>query len=173
MAWNKFLRIPALLVIIITLVNFAACSYSFTGASVPGHLKTIAILTFNDKSGSGEFDLGQRLTTQIIQKFIDDNTLMVGDRSGADSMLEGNIISITDAPAVVSGGDKVSSRRITVTVKVSFKDRIKKKTVFERDFSAYSDYTVGSDITSVRKTAIDSAVKLISEDILLGVVSNW
>ena len=44
---------------------------------------------------------------------------------------------------------------------------------FYNIFSNYADYVVGGDITSVRKSAIDSAIKRIAEDILLGVVSNW
>lgn len=154
-------------------INLQSCSYSFTGASVPTHLKTISIPVFSDKSGSGELDLNRRLTNQLTQRFIDDNTLLVSDRINSDSMLEGTIVTLSDAPAVVSGGEKVTSRRITVTVRAVYKDLVKKQTVFDRSFSNYADYVVGGDITSVRKSAIDSAIKRIAEDILLGVVSNW
>lgn len=154
-------------------ISLQSCSYSFTGASVPVHLKTISISVFSDKSGSGEVDLNRKLTNQIIQRFIDDNTLLVSDRINSDSMLEGTIVTLSDAPAVVSGGEKVTSRRITVTVRAIYKDLVKKQTVFEKSFSEYTDYVVGGDITYVRKSAIDSAIKKIAEDILLGVVSNW
>lgn len=156
------------------MLSLAACSYSFTGASVPAHLKSIAIPVFADRSGSGEFDLGQKLTTKLTQKFIDDNTLLVANRTSANSVVEGAIVSINDAPAVVSGGETITSRRITVTVSATFKDLIKKETVFEKSFSNYSDYAiVTGDITAVRKAAIEDAIEKIAEDILLGVVSNW
>ena len=155
------------------IVNLHSCSYSFTGASVPSHLKTISIPTFSDKSGSGEFDLNRKLSSQLIQKFIDDNTLLVSDRLNSDSILEGTIVTLSDTPSVVSGGEKVTSRRITITVRTVYKDLVKKQTVFEKNFSNYGDYVVGGDITLVRKQAIDSAIEKITEDILLGVVSNW
>ena len=160
-------------VVLFALANFAACSYSFSGASVPSHLKTINIPILADRSGSGEFDLSDKLTKQLIQKFVNDNTLQVSDRSNSDSMLDGTITSLTDAPAVVSGGENVTTRRITITVRVVFKDLVKRTTVFERNFSNYGDYPVEGDITVVRKQAIDVAIDKITEDILLGVVSNW
>ena len=160
------------------IVALQSCSYSFTGASVPSHLKTISIPVLSDKSGSGEFDLNRKTTTQLIQKFNDDNTLLVSDRLNSDSILEGSIVALSDAPSVVSGGETVSTRRLTITVRVIFKDRIKKITVFEKNFSNYGDYPTtifppGENVTSVRKKAIDEAIDKITEDILLGVVSNW
>lgn len=152
---------------------FTSCSYSFSGSSVPAHLKTISIPIFIDKSGSGEFDLNQKLTKQLIQKFIDDNSLLVSDRLNSNAILEGTITGLSDSPSVVSGGEKITSRRITISVRVVYKDLVKKQQIFDRNFSNYGDYPVGGDITSVRKQAIDKAIDLIAEDILLGVVSNW
>jgi hypothetical protein len=167
------IRFLKLFIVSMVLVNFNACNYSFTGASIPPHLKSISIPIFADRSGSGEFDLGDQLTKQVIQNFIEDNSLTVTDRLNSDSMLEGTIVSYNDSPSVVSGGENVTTRRITLTVKAAFKDLVKKKTLFERNFSNYGDYATGGDITTVRKTAIKTAIERISEDILLGVVSNW
>lgn len=169
----KFLRYIILFLIGIFLLGITACSYSFSGASVPSHLKTISIPIFSDKSGSGEFDLNQKLTRQLIQKFIDDNTLLVSDQLNSNALLECTVTALSDAPAVVSGGEKVTIRRITISVRVVYKDLVKKQQIFDRNFSNYGDYTVGGDITSVRRQAIDIAIDKIAEDILLGVVSNW
>ncbi len=169
----KFLRYIILFLVGIFLLGLTACSYSFSGASVPSHLKTISIPIFSDKSGSGEFDLNQKLTKQLIQKFINDNTLLVSDRVNSNALLEGTVTALSDAPTVVSGGEKVTTRRITISVRVVYKDLVKKQQIFDRNFSNYGDYTVGGDITTVRKQAIDKAIERITEDILLGVVSNW
>ncbi|MDQ7818096.1 MAG: LptE family protein [Melioribacteraceae bacterium] len=167
------------LIVAICSINFIACSYSFTGASVPSHLKTVSVPLFNDRTGSGEFDLSEKLTNTLIQRFIEDNTLTIGDKLKSDSIVEGTLVSLSDAPAVVSGGERVSenitSRRITLTVRVVYRDLIKRQTIFERNYSNYADYPVGGggDITTVRRQAIEKAIEYIAEDILLGVVSNW
>ncbi|MDP3443503.1 MAG: LPS assembly lipoprotein LptE [Ignavibacteria bacterium] len=163
-------------ILIIFLASLYSCSYSFTGASVPPHLKSISIPIFADRSGSGEFDLSKRMSDMVIKKFIDDNTLMVTDRAKSDAYLEGIISSLADAPSVVSGsttGGTVASRRVTINVRIVYKDLIKKQTILDKTFSNYGDYVTTGDINSARKTAIERAIELVAEDILLAVVSNW
>ncbi len=172
---NKIFLIAILnlLFVALTAINFTSCcAYSFTGASVPEHLKTIAIPIADDRSGSGEPGLRENLTQKLIQKFIDDNTLQVSERTSANALLECSIVSLSDAPAIVSAGESITSRRVTVGVRVIYRDLVKRTTVFEKTFSNYSDYLSSNPIEG-RKTAIEEAIDLISEDILLDTVSGW
>lgn len=172
MEFNKKIVVSVLLCFVIAaLLN--ACSYSFTGASVPPHLSTIAIPVAGDRSGSGEFNLGEKFTASLTQKFIDDNTLSVADNLKSDSILECTIVSLSDAPAVVTGGENISARRLTITVRAVYRDLVKRTTIFERNFSDYGDYQTGGDILIARGNAVEDAIEKITEDILLAVVSNW
>ncbi|MEW6653207.1 MAG: LPS assembly lipoprotein LptE, partial [Bacteroidota bacterium] len=135
----------AAVAVIISMLLLKSCSYSFTGASVPPHLKTIFIAVFQDRSGTGEFNLGDRVSKLLTQKFIEDNTMMVSSRASANAILDGWIASFTDAPSAISGGEKVSTRRVTLNVQVVYKDIVKKTTVFEKTFTNYGDYTIGGD----------------------------
>ncbi|HTR98852.1 MAG TPA: hypothetical protein VML00_03820, partial [Bacteroidota bacterium] len=63
---------------------FGGCVYSFTGASVPAHLKTVAIPLVDDQSGFGEPGLREKFTNELIQLFTSDNSLEVVDRGTAD-----------------------------------------------------------------------------------------
>lgn len=154
------------------LFNFGCCTYSFTGSSVPEHLKTISIPIADDRSGAGIPNLRESLTEELINKFIDDNSLQVSERSGANAILECTVISVTDAPTIVTAGENVSVRRVTLTVNAVYKDMVKRKTVFDKNFSNYGDYEPGGT-ESKREDAINSAIDKITEDILLGVVSGW
>ncbi len=172
---NKIFLIAILnlLFVALTAINFTSCcAYSFTGASVPEHLKTIAIPIADDRSGSGEPGLRENLTQKLIQKFIDDNTLQVSERTSANALLECSIVSLSDAPAIVSAGESITSRKITIGVRVIYRDLVKRTTVFEKTFSNYSDYLSSNPIEG-RKTAIEEAIELISDDILLDTVSGW
>lgn len=169
-------RIKLTIGFVFLLVITAACSYSFTGASIPQHLESIAIPLFDDRSASGEPNLREDFTNQLITKFIDDNSLQVRERVNADAVLDGTVLSLVDAPASVGaqgGNDEITSRRITLTVRVIYKDFVKKTTIFEQSFSNYADYVNEGDITSFRNEAIQKAIDKITEDILLAVVSNW
>lgn len=170
MELNSFIKKIFSLFLIALLLS---CSYSFTGSSVPPHIKTVYISVFQDRTNSGEFNLGDRVTKQLIQRFIDDNTLIVSSINNANAIVSGTITTLTDSPSAISGKEQVSSRRITITIQVVYKDVVKKQTVFDKSFSDYTEYIVSGDITSVRKKAIDDTINKITENILLGVVSNW
>jgi len=161
-----------LLFLILALINFGCGTYSFTGASVPAHLKTIAIPVAEDKSPAAIPGLRELLTENIIQNFINDNSLQVTERTRADAILECVITSITDAPAIVSAGEQITSRRLTINVKVIYKDLVQRKTIFENNFNNHGDYVPGQADNN-RDAAIRTAVDKISEDILLAVVSGW
>ncbi|MDH3253187.1 MAG: LPS assembly lipoprotein LptE, partial [Ignavibacteria bacterium] len=113
---------PALLVPVIAaltgLLLMANGCYSFTGASVPSHLKTLAIPLVDDQSGFGEPNLRETFTTTLIRAFTNDNTLQVADRGAADAVLEGVLLPIKDGPLVVTEGEQVTTNRITVSVKM-------------------------------------------------------
>jgi hypothetical protein len=161
------------LFIIYGLINFVGCCvYSFSGASVPKHLKTLAIPQTLDRSGSGEPGLGELFTSKLTQKFVDDNTLQIANKSNADATLTCIISSLNDAPSVVSAGESVTARRITLSVQVTYKDVVKRKTIFEKSFSGNGDYAANGSI-SVRRAAIEAAIENITDDILLDTVSGW
>lgn len=157
-----------LYVLVFSLVNIAC--YSFTGSSVPPHLKTVAIPLFEDVSGFGEPNLRENLTQKITDLIINDNTLAIADRTTSDSIIEGTIVTVSDAPSVIAPGEQVTTRRITVTLRASFTDMKFRKKIWEKDFSQWGEYTQGSQL---RNVAIEDALNKIAEDVLIETVSGW
>jgi hypothetical protein len=151
------------------MLTFGSC-YSFTGASVAPHLKTVAIPLFEDVSGFGEPGLREKFTQKVLELFRNDNNLEIGERLTADSIIEGTISTVIDAPSVISGNDIVTTRRVTVTVHATFTDMKLRKKIWERDFSNWGEYTQGQQ---VRDVALIEAVNKVAEDILLETVSGW
>jgi len=170
---NYLIKLLALLLFItFSLSNIWCCIYSFRGAAVPQHLKTIAIPIADDRSGAGEPGLRELLTDQLTQKFIDDNTLQVTERTNADAVLECTVTSLSDAPSVITAGENVTSRRVTISIKVIYRDLVQRKTIFDKSFSNYGEYPSGGSIDE-RRGAIETAIDRITEDILLDTVSGW
>jgi hypothetical protein len=151
----------------------AGCAYSFTGASVPPHLKTVAIPLVDDQSGFGEPGLREYFTAQLTNLFINDNSLEVADRTHADSILEGTITTVQDAPAVIQPGEQVAKRRITMNARFTFQDMKLRKKVWEKSFSEWGDYDSGGGGASQRQAGEQEAVRKLTEDILLETVSGW
>jgi hypothetical protein len=157
--------------IVLTFLIFGGC-YSFKGGSVPSHLKTIAIPTFNDQSGFGEAGLREALTNKTIERFLQDNSLGLTDQRNSDTILECTIISVPDVPLVVAAGEAVTKRKITITIKAVFKDLKFKKTIYDKQLSNWGEYDTSGGPES-RKEALTTAIDKLSEDILLETVSGW
>jgi len=158
-------------IIIFFTFTLAGC-YSFTGSSVPPHLKTIAIPLLDDQSGSGEPSVREKLTNKLIEKFRQDNSLQITERVNADAILEGTITALTSKPQVISGNETVTKQQITITVKMVYQDMKLKKKIWEKQFSEWGEYDLGGGI-SQRDAAIDAANDKLIEDILIETVSGW
>ena len=160
-------------IIIIVLGVMSSCSYSFKGANPPEGIKTIFVPTFTDNSGFGLPRLAEDLTQLLKNKFIKDNTLEYEDKTKADAMLTCVVKSVVDEALVVSGGETVSKRKITITVNVEFQNLKKKKTIWKKDFSNWGEYDSSTGGFSKRDDGIKQAEDKITDDILLEVISNW
>jgi len=161
-----------------TITLFVLCfwvgCYSFTGASVPSHLATVAIPLVDDQSGFGAPGLREIMTQELTTLFITDNSLEVTEKKEADSILEGTIVRVTDAANIVGEGEAVSGRRVTVEAKFLYKDMKLRKTAWEKTFSNWGDYqTAGGDIFTLQQGGLREAIRKISEDVLLQTVSGW
>ena len=166
------LRTVCAAVLVGVLASLAGCAYSFTGSSVPAHLKTIAIPLFDDQSGSGEPSLRESFTNKLIDRFTQDNSLEVADKSHADSVLEGIIVSLKDEPLVVAKGESVTKRRVTITIKAKYQDLKLHKQLWDKEFSNTGDYEIAGGPVQ-RQGGIDGAIEKLTQDLLLETVSGW
>ena len=153
-------------------VLVVGCAYSFKGGSVPAHLKTVSIPLAQDQSGYGDPALRDQLTQQLVDRFTNDNTLQVTDGRTADSIIRSVVTDVKDAPSVVEAGEQVKTRRITVTVHVTFEDLKLRKNVWEKDFSSWGDYPSGGGPTQ-RNDGVKEAIRKLTEDVLNETVAQW
>lgn len=148
--------------------------YTFTGAAVPQHWKSIAVPLFDDESNYGEPGLRERMTNTIIQKVQRDNILQIRDRSSSDVVMIGSILSVlADKPIVVAPGEQTRRFRIEVMVKVSLQDKVLKKQVWEKQFTAVGDYDASSGSSSQKAIGLQTAISKLSDDIVLETLSGW
>lgn len=156
----------------VVLFLLPGCRYSFSGGSVPPHLKTIAIPIVQDQSGYGDPTLRDEFTQQLVSRFTSDGSLSLADRNSADSALETVITNVRESAVVVNPGEQVSQRRMTVTARVTFTDLKLHKKVWEKNISQWGDYASGGGPTQ-RNEGIREALKKITEDILNETVAGW
>lgn len=167
-----FFSAGSLLFVIFLSINLS-CSYSFKGANPPEGIRTIFIPTILDESGFGQPNLADIMTQRLKQKFINDNTLEYAEKTSADGMLDCVIKSVQDEALVVTGGEQVSKRKITINLSVDFSNLKKQKSIWKKDFSNWGEYESSSGGFSKRDEGISSAIDKITDDVLIEVISNW
>ena len=153
-------------------VSLQGC-YSFTGASIPPHLKTMAIPVFDDRSGAGIAQFRSALTRGVIDKIESQSSLrFTPSMASADALLEGTIVSFADAPSQLSSKtERAMTNRITLVVQVTMTDRVKKKRIFLQSFVGFADYYAGNYVAE--QEAIRFALHQIIDDIFYRIVSGW
>lgn len=158
---------------VLCVAMFASCSYGFKGANPPEGIKTIFIPTVKDESGFGQANLIENTTTLLKNKFIKDNTLQYAEKTSADGMLSCIIKIVKDDPLVVTGGETVSKRKITITVSAELQNLKTKKDIWKKDFTNWGEYDSSTGGFSKRDEGVQSALDKLTDDILLDVISNW
>jgi hypothetical protein len=98
--------------------------------------------------------------------------LQVRDRTTSDALLDVSISSITDMPTGVQQGEELTNKRITFTVQALYRDQKKQKTFWDKSFQQTADYPIAQGADG-QKVAIKNAMDKLTEDLLLGVLSNW
>lgn len=161
----------SVVICILVLSNFLKSCYSFTGGSVPQHLKTLTIGTVNDQSGFGNPEYKMILTESLIDNFRRDNSFELVE-TGGDARLSVSINSLSESTVSVNPGELENERRITVVCTVEYYDFVNKKSIWKKDFSNYGIYEIKNALTA-RNDAIRNALVQIADDVLLAVVSGW
>lgn len=168
---EKLARIFYLLILSSTLISCGV--YGFRGNNPPPGIDKIAIPTFLDVSGFSAPTLADNFTQKLKNKIISDNTFRIADKTIADAILKCTVESVKDEALVISSGEDVSRRKITITVNVIFENLKKQKNIWDKSFENYGEYNSSNNSFSDRTAGIDIAVERIAEDILIELTSNW
>ena len=163
---------PKVTLLLLVLATLQGC-YSFTGSSLPQHLKTIAIPVFEDRSGAGIAQFRGEITGGLAAKIESQSLLrLTPSIARADALLEGAIISFADSPSQLSSTtERAVTNRVTLVVQVTMTDRVNKRPIFAQSFVGFSDYRTGNYLA--QQGAIRYCVNQIIDEIFDRVVSGW
>ena len=165
------MRLSSVFLCLILTCGITGC-YSFRGGSVPPNIKSVAIPVASDQSGYGNAALRENMTTLLVQKFTRDNSLQVADKTTADAVLQTVITSVASVSTAIGSNQRATLQRLTVSVKATFDDIRKHKTLWDKTFSNWADYDPSGD-SRARDDALSAALDKITDDILLEAVARW
>ena len=146
--------------------------YSFTGASIPEHLNTVAIPLVEDNTVSTVTGLDDEMTRLLVDRFVRQTRLSLeNDEQSADALLRVVINRYTNQPTSVSGQEQATRNRVTVAVQVTYVDQTTGTDLVSRSFSAFEEYDPFDP--SQEETAAFAALEKIADDVFTAATSNW
>jgi len=168
------------------------CAYYSMAGSIPPNIRNVSVPLFVNQTP--EFELSEKLTNVIIEQISEQNIIKIVSSPNSDSIIDGEIVSVSDGPYAFNNNEQVSEYRFSIKVKAIWLDVSNDKALFEKDFSSFGTYSIDSDPSSdgidndndglidsndsdefgdSRELAINVAINKIAVDIVNTVLSTW
>ena len=162
-----------LLFSVFCLLNTSCGIYSFTGASIPEHLRTVAVPLAEVRAQGAAVDLDRQLTDALIERFADRTRLSLEpDEEAADVVLRATIQRYTITPVAVTGDEIASLNRVTLVVDIQYRDKVQDEDRLNRSFTASADYDPAEGAAG-EAAAATLALEQIAGDVFTAATSNW
>ncbi len=152
----------------------AGCGlYSFSGATIPEHLRTVAIPLAEDRAGGGPPGLDRLLTDALVTRFVDRSRLSLeSDEADADAVVRATIQQYAIAPAAVTGDNVAALNRVSLGVRIVVEDRVESKELLARTFTATEDFEPSAGLQG-EADASAAALEQIARDAFTAATSDW
>jgi hypothetical protein len=165
------LRVNLRVVAVACAVSGCGVHYGFSEGAFPSHVRTIAVLPFDNKTSSTE--LQGELLDNLRQKLQQRLGVRDAPQEKADALVRGTIVTYEpDVPVAFSADPRQAlsaRRRLQITVDVEILDQTTGKVLWQvRGLRAEGEYAERAE-TDGRKQAIEKIVN----DIVEGAQSQW
>lgn len=163
-----------MLIISAMIITGCTVSYSFTGASIPIEAKTFTIEDIENVAPTINPTIASNLQLAFTDKILNQTRLIQAPYDG-DLLYDIVITGYNVMPISVSGGEiaVAEENRLTVTIKVKFKNRYDTKAEFERSFSKFADYESSATLSDVEEDLVRDIIEQLIDDIFSASVANW
>jgi hypothetical protein len=156
----------------LVLVALTACiPYGFTGGGLPSHIRTVAIVPFENQTATPE--LPREITDALRTKLHDRLGLRDASESKANAIVRGTVQRYeTDIPIAYNANNKQATsarRQLQLVVDIEMVDQVTGKTLWQRkSLLAEGQYEERGEVAG-RQQAIDWLVNQVIE----GAQSQW
>ena len=165
-------RFLFLLVPIVMLFSLTGCGiYSFSGATIEG--KNINIHQLENKARNVVPSLSSTMTEKLRSRILSQTGLSPVTKDDADYEITG---AITAYEVTVTGAQSVqvaTKNRLTLSLLVTFKNRLNEKADFSQTFTRFSDFDASQILQNVESALIEDIGNQLADDIFNKAFVNW
>jgi hypothetical protein len=154
-----------------SLLILAGCIYKFSGGGLPSHIRTVAVLPFENQTAAAE--LTRELSDALRKGMQSRLGLRDASENRANAVVRGTITKYEpDVPVAFSADPNQATtarRRLQIVLDVEIVDQTNGKTLWERKgLSAEGEYAERAEPEGRRQ-----ALERIVNDVIEGAQSQW
>jgi len=167
-------RIIEYILLLMLLIPVIGCkvNYSLSGASIPENVKTVSIEYFENQAALTNPNFPQIITEALRDKFLSQTRLKLVNSDG-DVHFRGFITAYQSAPVAVSGNDQASLNRLTISVGVSYENKLDENQNFNQSFTRFADFAASQNLSSVEDALMNEIAGQLVQDIFNRAFLNW
>ncbi|MBF0387514.1 MAG: LptE family protein [Candidatus Omnitrophica bacterium] len=166
----------------LALMFVAGCGYT-TGSLLPSHLKTVFVKPVENKVDYMNQDerklylpgMETRVRTALIDRFLFDGNLRVGDEDTADLVVTAQLLSFNREDVRLTEDQNVKEYRLRVTVAIKVVDSTDNDKVLWEDtaFSGESTYYVSGPLAKAESVAVEETFKDLAQRVVARTIEDW
>mgnify|MGYP001259182658 FL=1 len=160
-----------LIFFIFVFLNSCSGGYSFTGGDI-GDAKTVVVKRFDNLAPLVNPKLSQEFTEKLQELLVRQTPLTLVN-TNEDLSFSGEIVDYEVKSEAPGANDQIAQSRLSITVKVRFKNFLDTKKDFAQNFSGYRNFPATSDLSSVEDVLVDEIVFELVEKIFNRSLVNW
>lgn len=145
--------------------------YSFTGAAIEG--RTINVHFIENNARTVVPSLSATLTEKLRQRILSQSSLSQVNNDMTDYDVSGAINGYDVTVASVTGKETSLLNRLTITVSITFKNKLNEKANFVQTFSRFADFSSDQNIQNVEVKLISEISDQLADDIFNKAFVNW
>ena len=158
---------------VLALLAVQGCSYGFRSGSFPDHIRSVAILPF--ENDTNRFDLTQELHEQMLRELPRSLGIVNAGEEAADALVRGRITSYALSTPLFRPGQQdqinVLQRRVALRIEIEIVDLVENVILFESSsLSTQGEFLEESEDEAVGRAL---AIELMVQRIIDGAQSNW
>lgn len=166
-------RITAIFLSVLVSAILLGCGiYSFSGTSIAPDVTSISVYTIENRAMKVNPSLSNTLTNALQDKYRRLTNLEMLPEGG-DLEVSGIITNYDVTPTAVTSDEIASQNRLTITVRITYKNNKHEEEDFERSFAAFQDYDSNNSLDAVESGLCEDIVEILVEDIFNATVANW
>ncbi len=159
-------------IIAVSIILLQGCGiYSFTGANVQG--KTINVKIIENNAPIVAPQLSPLFTETMRNKVLNQTRLVQVNSDKTDYEITGAITNYNISVAAVKDFQTASANRLTISVSITFTNRIEDKKSFTKTFTKFGDYPATQTLQQAEATLLEQISKELTDAIFNDAFVNW